>query len=193
MINLQDEKNNLYDEKEQELDICNQLIKDSLADTMDSYGVTRSAGQIYATLYLNGEPMTLDELQEELGMSKGSMSLGVRKLIDEKIIHRVYRKGSRKSLFQAEMDFFQFFVSFFTRRWQREVNVNMQGIRRATPRYQALIDDPDTPEEIRTEAQHKLNKITESLEYYTFLELLVDKFQSGELFKYLLDDDEKNK
>jgi len=188
---LKDEQKSIRDEKEMELEKSNHLIKDCLADTMDSYGVTPSVGQIYATLYLNDGPMTLDELRDELGMSKGSMSLGVRKLIDEKIIHRMYRKGSRKNLFQAEMDFFQFFVSFFTRRWQREVNVNMQGIRKAQPRYQALIDDPDTPEDIRDEAQYKLNKITDSIKYYTFLEILVDKAHSGELFDMLLDEEEK--
>ncbi|MBB6451095.1 hypothetical protein HNR44_003089 [Geomicrobium halophilum] len=69
----------------------------------------------------------------------------------------------------------------------------MHGVRQAQPRYQALIDDPDTPEDVREEAKQKLDKITDSLKYYAFLELLVDKFQSGELFDMLLDEEGRTK
>lgn len=98
----------------EELDRIHAIIKDGIADTMDIYGVNRSIGQLYATLYLSDDPMNLNELRDELGMSKGSMSIGVRKLLDENIIHRVYRKGERKDLYEAEQDFFQFFTSFFS-------------------------------------------------------------------------------
>ncbi|WP_059103397.1 GbsR/MarR family transcriptional regulator [Shouchella shacheensis] len=171
----------------QEIESIHGLIKDGLADTMDIYGVNRSVGQLYATLYLNGEPMTLDQLRDELGMSKGSMSLGVRKLMEEKIIHRVYRKGERKDLYEAEQDFFQFFISFFTRRWEREKSVNVQAIKQARPRYQALIDDEETPVAVREEAEYTLHKITDSLYYYEFLDMLVEQFQSGNLAHELME------
>ncbi len=89
-----------------DIDRIHSIIKDGIADTMDIYGVNRSIGQLYATLYLNEHPMNLNELRDELGMSKGSMSIGVRKLMEENIIHRVYRKGERKDLYEAERDFF---------------------------------------------------------------------------------------
>jgi len=180
-----------YIEAEQEIEAIDRYIRDSIANTMDMYGVTRSVGQIYARLYLSDRPMTLDDLRDELGMSKGSMSIGVRKLIDDKIIHQVYKKGHRKNLYEAERDFFQFFTSFFTKRWQREVNVNLQGVKRAIPRYQALIDDPGTPAHIKDEAKQKLAKVTESLKYYEFLRLLVQKSLSGELFDLVLDSEEE--
>lgn len=183
----------LQSEAEYEIEEIDRYIRDSIANTMDMYGVTRSVGQIYARLYLSDRPMTLDDLRDELGMSKGSMSIGVRKLIDDKIIHQVYKKGHRKNLYEAERDFFQFFASFFTKRWQREVNVNLQGVRRAIPRYQALIDDTDTPDHIKDEAQQKLEKVTESLKYYEFLDLLVEKSLTGELFDLILENEEEKK
>jgi len=188
---MEHKENQLHvDEEIEEID---NIIKDSLANTMDMYGVTRSVGRIYASLYLNDHPMTLDDLRDELGMSKGRMSIGVRKLIDDKLIHQVYRKGHRKSLYEAEKDFFQFFVSFFTKRWQREVNVNLQGIKKARPRYQELIDDAETPEHIRKTAEQRLIKIEESLQYYEFLDLLVEKSHSGELFDLMLANKENKK
>ncbi|MDI5789788.1 hypothetical protein PO124_19530 [Bacillus licheniformis] len=44
---------------------------------MDLYGITRSAGILYGTMYLSDE-MTLDEMREELQMSKPSMSTSVK-------------------------------------------------------------------------------------------------------------------
>ncbi|MCM3548688.1 GbsR/MarR family transcriptional regulator [Shouchella clausii] len=171
----------------EKLEQAHAIIKDGIADTMDIYGVNRSVGQLYATLYLNDGPMTLDDLRDELGMSKGSMSIGVRKLLEEKIIHRVYRKGERKDLYEAEKDFFQFFISFFTRRWERERSVNLQAVKQAIPLYEALLDDAETPDEVRAEAAHTLKKITASLEYYEFLGLLVEQFQTGNLAKDLVE------
>ncbi|AXF57189.1 GbsR/MarR family transcriptional regulator [Salicibibacter kimchii] len=178
-------------EKEAELQEGDRSIEDSIADTMDIYGYTRSVGRIYALLYLHGEPMTLDDLRDELGMSKGSMSLGVRRLMDDKLIHRVFRKGERKDLYKAEEDYFKFFTSVFLRRWQREVSVNMEGIRQAQPQYEALIDDPDTPEDVREDAKRKLEKITGSLPYYDFLERIVAKTESGELFRMIFDEEKE--
>lgn len=178
---------NKYHAAQEELEQIDQYIKDGIANTMDMYGVTRSVGQIYAKLYLSDEPKTLDDLRDDLGMSKGSMSIGVRKLIDDKIIHQVYRKGHRKNLYEAEKDFFQFFTSFFTKRWQREMNVNLQAVRKAIPRYKSLIENEDTPDQIRKEAESRLQKATDSLKYYEFLDLLVEKCQTGELFDLVLD------
>ncbi|KQL56373.1 MULTISPECIES: GbsR/MarR family transcriptional regulator [Bacillaceae] len=171
----------------EELDRIHAIIKDGIADTMDIYGVNRSIGQLYATLYLSDDPMNLNELRDELGMSKGSMSIGVRKLLDENIIHRVYRKGERKDLYEAEQDFFQFFTSFFTRRWERERDVNMAAIKEAIPYYKELIENEKVPEEIRAEASFTLDKIHSSLAYYEFLDMLVTQFRTGNLAKELVE------
>jgi HTH-type transcriptional regulator, glycine betaine synthesis regulator len=174
-----------YTNQADELLLADEIIKEGIADTMDMYGGSRSVGQIYAILYMKGAPMTLDELRDETGMSKGSMSLGVRKLLDDKIIHKVFKRGERKDLYQAEADFFQFFSSFFTKRWQREVSVNVHSIKQAQPKYQEIMDHPDSTDQERTEAERKLKKISDSLKYYEFLDVMVDEFQSGDFVQYL--------
>lgn len=83
------------------------LVIDSIAETMDLYGITRSAGILYGTMYLN-EEMTLDEMREELQMSKPSMSTGVKKLQDMNIVKKTFHRGRRKHSFVAEKDFLSF-------------------------------------------------------------------------------------
>ncbi len=87
------------------------LVIDSIAETMDLYGITRSAGILYGTMYLSDE-MTLDEMREELQMSKPSMSTSVKKLQDLNVVKKTFHRGRRKHSFVAEKDFFKFFTSF---------------------------------------------------------------------------------
>ena len=55
--------------------------------------------------------MTLDEMRQQLQMSKPSMSTGV-KLQEYDIVKQQFTRGSRKQHFIAEKDFFTFFRNF---------------------------------------------------------------------------------
>src|SRR5690625_7381866 len=85
-------------------------IISAISETMDLYGVTSSAGTLYATLYLSDE-MNLDEMRDELNMSKPSMSTGIRKLYDNGMVKRVHQKGTRKHIYTAEKEFCKSFMS----------------------------------------------------------------------------------
>lgn len=87
------------------------LVIDSIAETMDLYGITRSAGILYGTMYLN-EEMTLDEMREELQMSKPSMSTGVKKLQDMNIVKRRFTVAEENTALLRKKTF-KFFTNFF--------------------------------------------------------------------------------
>ena len=115
-------------------------IINAIAETMDVYGVTPSIGRLYATMYFRDQ-MTLDEMRDELGLSKPSMSTGVRKLQDIDMVKKVYQRGSRKHVYQAEKDFFNTFIGFFCQMWEREINTNTVAIQRSKDLLQKVIDD----------------------------------------------------
>src|SRR5699024_11318045 len=75
----------------------------AISETMDLYGVTPSAGTLYATLYLSDQ-MNLDEMREELNMSKQSMSTSVRKLHINGMDKKVYIQGLLKQTFTEKKD-----------------------------------------------------------------------------------------
>lgn len=117
----------MEDEKQQKaeelLEDAERLVIDSIAETMDLYGVTPSIGRLYATMYFKHDPLTLDDMKNDLGMSKPSMSTAVRKLQDINIVKKVWRRGSRKDLFMAEKNFFQYFSHFFGDKWERRSKI----------------------------------------------------------------------
>ena len=64
-----------------------------ISKNMYLYGITESIGRLYGTVFFAEEPMTLDEMSKELGMSKTSMSTGIRMLSESDMVERVWRKG----------------------------------------------------------------------------------------------------
>jgi DNA-binding transcriptional regulator GbsR (MarR family) len=180
---------NKFDSAGQEGPVSEKLqeIKDrvinAIAETMDLYGVAYSVGRLYGTLYFQRFPMTLDQMKDALGMSKSSMSLSIRALQDMKAVQKVWQKGTRKDLYVAEKDFFKFFQVFFATKWRREIEVNMKAIKEATAKLEAILNQEELSPEQREEAEFIRRLLLDSKEYYLWLEALVEKLESGELFQ----------
>jgi DNA-binding transcriptional regulator GbsR (MarR family) len=73
--------------------------------TTQSFGLGRIIGQIYSLLYLSPTPLCLDEIAEELGVSKASVSTTIRQLQSWTAVKRVWMKGDRRDFYEAETDF----------------------------------------------------------------------------------------
>ena len=73
--------------------------------TTQLFGQGRILGQIYALLYLNPEPLCLDAIAGELGVSKASVSTTIRQLERWTAVKQVWVKGDRRDFYEAEADF----------------------------------------------------------------------------------------
>ncbi|UJL45733.1 GbsR/MarR family transcriptional regulator [Virgibacillus sp. NKC19-16] len=157
----------------------------TIAETMDLYGVTPSVGRLYATLYFQHEPMTLDGMKDKLGMSKPSMSTSVRKLQDIDIVQKVWQKGTRKDFFVAEKDYFQYFKKFFCKKWERETNMFLGSIDYAQKQLAEVLDQPEIEEHLQQKAQLDYDQLEEARKYYHWLQRLIRSIESNEIYDYL--------
>lgn len=66
-----------------------------------AFGMGRVLGQIYAFLYFSPKPRNLQDMQDALGISKGSASMGVRQLEQWEAVRKVWVKGDRKDYYEA--------------------------------------------------------------------------------------------
>ncbi len=64
-------------------------------------GSGRVVGQIYAYLFFSPIARNLSDLQTNLGISKGSASMGVRQLEQWGAVRKVWVKGDRKDYYEA--------------------------------------------------------------------------------------------
>ena len=96
----------------------------------------RIVALVIYTAQWSSKEATLDEMREHLQMSKPSMSAGVKKLQEFDIVKQQFTRGSRKQHFIAEK-LLPFFRNFFTQKWEREVDTNLEAVEKA----QLLLDE----------------------------------------------------
>ena len=80
--------------------LVHRFIEDA-GNMTQSLGVGRVIGQIYAYLYFGREPKNLAQMEEALGISKGSASTGVRQLEQWGAVRKVWVRGDRKDYYEA--------------------------------------------------------------------------------------------
>lgn len=175
----------LTDEQIFKLQNARKSVIDSIGKNMDLYGVTLSIGHLYGHMYFNQQPVTLDEMSSTMGMSKTSMSTGMRTLHDLKMISKVWSKGSRKDLYMVESDFHQNFADYFSIKWRKAIEQNMAALKRSLKNINELkIQFPEDTEFLSI-LEHDTQKINEALSYYRWLDRLIDSFETGEIYNFI--------
>lgn len=86
-----------------------------------AWGISRTMAQIHAVLLLSPKSMTADELMDELGISRGNVSMSLKSLIDWGIITKEYKAGERKEFFIAEKDIYRVATQVAHERRKREL------------------------------------------------------------------------
>jgi HTH-type transcriptional regulator, glycine betaine synthesis regulator len=71
-------------------------------------GLPKSTGQVYGLLYLSLGAMSLDDMVEQLGISKASASLATRQLASWGAIRQVWVPGERRDYYEVIADFSEF-------------------------------------------------------------------------------------
>ncbi|WP_077214664.1 GbsR/MarR family transcriptional regulator [Bacillus dakarensis] len=167
----------------EQLDQARERVIETMAQNMNLYGVTDSIGRLYGMLYFHDEPMTLDDMKEELGMSKTSMSTSVRHLLELKMVEKVWKKGIRKDLYKVEEDWYQSFTDYFNIKWRYGIARNILAIEKSMTELNKLVASEDTDEEVRAEAKADLMKLQNALNYYDWIERFIDCLESGKIFE----------
>ncbi|HET7577953.1 MAG TPA: GbsR/MarR family transcriptional regulator [Bacillales bacterium] len=156
----------------------------SIAKNMKLYGITPSVGRLFGILYFSDEPMTLDDMRSELGMSKTSMSTGVRALLDMKMVEPVFRRGVRKDLYQTEDDWYKSFAALFSSQWKKATQTNIEEMTEAKEKLEemaAATEDEDLVHKIKGD----LERLEYAKGYYEWLLRFVTVIETGEIFQYV--------
>jgi len=160
-------------------------IIQSIAKNIHLYGVTESIGRLYGTLYFSNRPLNLEEMQNALGMSKTSMSTGVRTLLETKMVRKVWKKGERKDLYQTEPDWYKTFADYFSTKWIDAINANLKVILEAETEYKAFLDAENVHTALEEEINTDLQKLEEMKNYYLWLKKLINTFETGKIFEFV--------
>ncbi len=94
-----------------------------------NWGINRAMGHIHALLLISPDPMSADEIMEELKISRGNANMNLRALMDWGLAYRSSIPGERKDFFTAEKDFWNIFRKTLEKRKTKELNPMLDMIK----------------------------------------------------------------
>ncbi len=86
------------------------------------WGVNRSVAQIHALLFLTDQPLTAEDIAEELNLARSNVSSSLRELISWSLIRREHVLGDRRDFYVAEADMFEMVRRIAEGRKAREID-----------------------------------------------------------------------
>lgn len=90
------------------------------------WGINRTMAQIHALLLISPDPLTQDDIMEELNISRGNTNMNIRELINWGLVDRVLITGERKEFFSAEKDIWKVVKQIVKERKKRELEPMLQ-------------------------------------------------------------------
>lgn len=86
-----------------------------------SWGLNKTMGQIHALLLVSVNPLSTDDIMEELNISRGNANMNIRALMDWGIISRIAIPGDRKEYFKSDKDIWELARQVARERRKREL------------------------------------------------------------------------
>lgn len=106
------------------------------------WGINRTMAQIHALLIVAAQPLTTEDIMEQLSVSRGNTNMNVRELIDWGLVQKVIVPGERKEFFTAEKDIWKVATSIMYQRKKRELDP-MVKILNQLSKVEGDKDDPE--------------------------------------------------
>ena len=86
-----------------------------------SWGINKAMAQIHALLLISKNPLSTEEIMEELKISRGNANMNIRALIDWGIVQKENKLGERKEYFTAGKDIWELARQVSRERRRREI------------------------------------------------------------------------
>jgi len=90
------------------------------------WGINRTMAQIHALLLISPDPLTQDDIMDQLNISRGNTNMNIRELINWGLVERVLLSGERKEYFSAEKDIWKVVKQIVKERKKRELEPMLQ-------------------------------------------------------------------
>ena len=162
----------------EDLQIVHDSMLDGLGQLSDYFGFSKVMGQLYGTLLLSAEPLSLDDMMARLGISKASVSTNMRSLEHMGMVRQVWVRGGsgRRNYYQAETDFWQIFSNVVSGREMRDVERALAVMEENRLRISSSIGE--LPQDQQILARLYLDRIAQMQALFRFAQLIINSVLS---------------
>lgn len=129
------------------------------------WGINKTMAQIHALLMVSSEPLSMEDIMEELKISRGNASMNLRGLMDWGIVYKEYKAGERKEFFTAEKDLDELAVKISQERSKREIK----------PALKILKEVSNIDDNTSAEAKHFIEQTTKLHDFVLKADNVLDK------------------
>ena len=135
-----------------------------------SWGINKAMAQIHALLLLATEPLSTEEIMEQLQMSRGNVNMNLRALLDWGIVKKDLKVGERKEFFSTGKDVWELARQISKERRRREI----EPILNVLQNLQSVSGD-------NKKAVNEFKKVTSDLLNFSIkVDSIIDKFSKSD-------------
>lgn len=120
------------------------------------WGINKAMAQIQALLFISTKPLSMEDIMDELKISRGNTSMNLRQLMDWGIVTKVLVSGERREFFTTEKDVQELARIVAKERSRREIKPVIK-----------VLDEVSSIKEDGTEKTKELIKQTKALRALT--------------------------
>jgi len=132
------------------------------------WGINKTMAQIHALLMVSNEAVSMEDIMEELQISRGNASMNLRALMDWGIVYKEFKAGERREFFTAEKDLDELAVKISRERSKREIKPALKVLKEvssinasASAEEKHFVDQTTKLYDFVLKADNVLDKITE--------------------------------
>ena len=85
------------------------------------WGINRTMAQIHALLLVSPDPLSAEDIMDQLNISRGNANMNIRELINWGLVQRTLFTGERREFFTAEKDIWKVVRQIVKERKKREL------------------------------------------------------------------------
>jgi DNA-binding transcriptional regulator GbsR (MarR family) len=132
------------------------------------WGINRTMAQVHALLFISSEPLSANQIMDELQISRGNVSMALRELMAWGIANRVHIKGERREFYTTEKDVWTLFRIIARERKKREVDPTIEVLRDSVGKLNQMSDSEGQYE--REQLKNLLSFFETGMEVYQELQ-----------------------
>ncbi|HUR31774.1 MAG TPA: helix-turn-helix domain-containing protein [Saprospiraceae bacterium] len=97
-----------------------------------NWGINKAMAQIHALLLATENPLSTDEIMDQLQISRSNANLNIRNLMDWGLVYKKHMAGDRKEYFVADKDMWSVTIKIMRQRRRREIEPVVQELKQVS-------------------------------------------------------------
>src|SRR5262249_5928074 len=137
------------------------------------WGISPTMAEIHGLLFITGDALSMDDIMERLGISRGNVSMNLRNLVEWGLVRQVHKRGDRRDYYESLHDVWEMFTLVAAQRKRREIDPILNTLKRC---QEELSPDALGPGGNDPSAQARRRRVSDLLSILSLMDSLAQRF-----------------